>query len=131
VGLAYLATLRADGAPRVNPMCPILHGEGLYAFLIPGPKRDDLLRDPRYAMHAFPREDDEDAFSCAGIAGRIDDDRIRDEVGRRFWDERPTLERFDLDDQLLFEFSLDRCLLTRTTGHGDPHPRHEIWGLDA
>ena len=130
MGLAYLATLRADGAPRVNPMCPILHDGGLYAFLIPGPKRDDLLRDPRFAMHAFPREEDEDAFSCAGIAHRIGKASLRDAVGRRFWEERPTLERFDLDEQLLFEFTLDRCLLTRTTGHGDPRPRHLIWRME-
>jgi hypothetical protein len=108
-------------------MCPILHGEGLYAFLVPGPKRADLIRDARFAMHAFPTDHDEDAFSCAGTALVMDDGTLRDDVGRRFWDERPTLERFDLDDQLLFEFSLDRCLLTRTTGYGDPHPRHEIW----
>jgi hypothetical protein len=27
----------------------------------------------------------------------------------------------------LFSFGLQRCLLTRTTGHGDPSPQHTIW----
>jgi hypothetical protein len=26
-----------------------------------------------------------------------------------------------------FEFLLQSCLLTRTTGHGDPEPHHETW----
>ena len=32
VGLAFLATVGADGAPRVNPMCPILADGDVYAF---------------------------------------------------------------------------------------------------
>ena len=32
-----------------------------------------------------------------------------------------------LAEQTLVEFFIERCLLTRTTGHGDPNPRHEIW----
>jgi len=27
----------------------------------------------------------------------------------------------------LFRFSVDRCLLTRTTGHGDFAPQHTVW----
>jgi len=27
----------------------------------------------------------------------------------------------------LFSFGLQSCLLTRTTGHGDPSPQHTIW----
>ena len=26
----------------------------------------------------------------------------------------------------LFEFLVDSCLLTRTTGHGDPNPVHQV-----
>jgi len=32
-----------------------------------------------------------------------------------------------MEDQDLFEFLIERCLLTRTTGHGDPSPRHVVW----
>ena len=93
VGLAFLGTLRADGAPRVNPMCPILDGDGLYAFLIPGPKRADLERDPRYAMHAFPTDADEDAFSIAGSAWLVDDADVRTSLASRFWEERASPRR--------------------------------------
>ena len=35
VGLAFLATVRADGGPRLHPMCPLLAETGLYAFIVP------------------------------------------------------------------------------------------------
>jgi hypothetical protein len=50
-GVAYLATVRNDGAPRVHPVTPIL-GEELYLFMEPtSPKGKDLLLDPRYQLH--------------------------------------------------------------------------------
>ena len=59
VGLAFLGTVRADGGPRLHPMCPLLTATGLYAFIVPSPKQRDLHRDGRYAMHSFPLDDDE------------------------------------------------------------------------
>jgi nitroimidazol reductase NimA-like FMN-containing flavoprotein (pyridoxamine 5'-phosphate oxidase superfamily) len=53
--LAYLATVRRDGGPRVHPVTITVHDGRLYAFLVRGtPKRTDLLRDARYALHSFP-----------------------------------------------------------------------------
>jgi hypothetical protein len=34
VGLGFLATVRADGGPRLHPMCPVLAEGGLYAFIV-------------------------------------------------------------------------------------------------
>jgi len=33
-------------------------------------------------------------------------------------------------EQEVFGFDLHRCLLTRTTGHDDPSPRHTVWRAD-
>ena len=50
-GVAYLATVRADGGPRVHPVTPII-GEQLYLFMeATSPKGQDLQRDGRYALH--------------------------------------------------------------------------------
>ena len=50
-GVAYLATLRADGSPRVHPVTPII-GDELFLFMEPtSPKGKDLGRDPRYQLH--------------------------------------------------------------------------------
>jgi hypothetical protein len=127
VGLAFLATVRADGGPRLHPVCPVIDGGGLYAFLVPSPKRRDLQRDGRYAMHAFPADENEDAFCLFGSARRRDDLDARARLERRFIEERPNLDSVDLADQQLFTFEIDRCLLTRTTRHGDPSPEHVIW----
>ncbi len=59
--VSYLATVRADGAPRLHPFCPILAGGRLFAA-IPrsSPKGDDLRRDPRCAIHALPGPEDDE-----------------------------------------------------------------------
>lgn len=50
-GVAYLATVRADGGPRVHPVTPII-GEQLFLFMEPtSPKGKDLQRDARYTLH--------------------------------------------------------------------------------
>ena len=127
VGLGFLATVAPDGAPRVHPICPILHAHGLFALLVPSPKRDDLHRDGRYALHSFPCEDDEDAFYVTGVARLEADPGIEADVRAAFVAERPGTDPTDLDAQAVFALGVDRVLLTRTTGHGDPSPRHTVW----
>src|SRR5205807_1190442 len=65
VGLGFLGTVRADGGPRIHPICPLLTDDGLYAFLAPSLTRDDLRRDPRYALHTFPSPQDEGGMIAA------------------------------------------------------------------
>jgi hypothetical protein len=127
VGLAFLSTVRDDGGPRVHPMCPVIHEGGLFAFLIPSPKARDLGRDPRYAMHSFPMEANEDAFYLTGTAHEVFDAERRMPIERLYLDERSHVPDLDLSEQSLFEFLIERAMLTRTSGHGDPAPRHEIW----
>lgn len=129
VGLAYLSTIRPDGGPRVHPMCPILTAEGLFALIVPGPKCRDLVRDGRYAMHSFPTDDNEDAFYLTGVAQHVDDVARRRTVVDQFLGERSQFEFTEehLAEQMAFAFRVDTAMLTRTTGHGDPEPRHTIW----
>jgi hypothetical protein len=132
VGLAFLGTVRRDGGPRVHPMCPVITDAGLFALIIPSPKLTDLIRDGQYAMHSFPTPQNEDAFYLTGRSAPRDDRALRDEVGRIFLDER-SWDRPPpgFDDQGLFEFFVEMCLLTRTTGHGDPDPQHAIWKAEG
>ena len=128
VGLAFLGTVRADGGPRLHPMCPLLTETGLYAFIVPSPKQNDLHRDGRYAMHTFPLEDNEDAFYLTGVASYAPDLQLRDRLAQQFAAERAgSALPPPGEDQHLFEFGVQVAMLTRTTGHGDPHPRHTIW----
>ena len=131
VGLAFLGTVRADGGPRLHPMCPLLMDGGLYAFLIQSPKRDDLHRDPRYAIHTFPCDDNEDAFYIAGSAAPVRSEETKRALGDLFVAERPGLAEVDFEAQEAFEFSVERCLWSTTTGHGDPDPSHVTWRAES
>jgi hypothetical protein len=129
VGLAFLATSRADGGPRVHPVCPVIAGDRLFGLIVPSPKLADLGRDGRYALHSFPCPDNEDAAYLTGRATVEADPAARAEVVRQFLAERSQIPiaESDLADQTLVEFAVDTCLITRTTGHGDPHPAHTVW----
>jgi hypothetical protein len=132
VGLAFLATVRRDGGPRVHPMCPVIEGGAMYAFIVPGPKQADLHRDGRFALHSFPCEDNEDAFYCTGTVRPEEDPATRRAIAEVFVTERsgvgvPAPE----PDHHLFRFDIERCLLTRTTGHGDIAPQHTTWQAGA
>ena len=128
VGLGFLATTRADGAPRVHPMCPILTSDRIFSFIVPSPKQQDLRRDGRYAMHSFPCPDNEDAFYVTGAARLVEDEGVRDALGRQFVEERSQFPvARPADENALFEFGIETCMVTRTTGHGDPSPVHTVW----
>ncbi|HEY3682075.1 MAG TPA: pyridoxamine 5'-phosphate oxidase family protein [Streptosporangiaceae bacterium] len=128
VGLAFLATVTSEGDPRLHPVCPLLDGAGVYVFVVPSPKRRDLHRDGKYALHSFPCDDNEDAFSLTGRARPVADPELRAALAGRFVRERA---RFSVPpppaDHDLFEFHIDTALLTRTTGHGDGAPAHTVW----
>jgi hypothetical protein len=67
--VAYLATVRRDGGPRLHPFCPIIAGGRLFAA-IPrsSPKGYDLRRDPRCVIHAMPGPDDDEFCIRAAAA---------------------------------------------------------------
>jgi hypothetical protein len=128
VGLAFLSTVRRDGGPRLHPFCPVLVEDRLVAHIIPSQKRDDLDRDPRYALHSFPTPDNEDAFYVTGEAVRVADAGLTRLAAAQFQAERhyPS-EPEGFSDGIFYEFLIGRCLVTRTTGRDDWHPRHSVW----
>src|SRR5512134_3334938 len=51
-GLALLATLRADGSPRISGLEPLITEGQLWFGMMPGSRKvADLERDPRFALH--------------------------------------------------------------------------------
>ena len=138
VGLAFLGTVSGDGRPRVHPMCPLLTASDLFAFIVPSPKQSDLRREGRYAMHSFPTPHNEDAFYVTGRAHLVEDTPTRRLLSDQFVEERSQLGVAPpAPGDALFRFEIGSCLLTRTTGHGDPAPNHVVWhaprsgGVDA
>ncbi|MFI6265758.1 pyridoxamine 5'-phosphate oxidase family protein [Micromonospora sp. NPDC051006] len=105
-GFGYLATVRADGGPRVHPVSPVITDEGLFCFVIDSPKRRDLERDGRYALHSFPPEESDDEAYVAGHARPVTDQarvaRLAASAGAA-----PQV------DWRLFEFTVDVAMLAR------------------
>jgi hypothetical protein len=83
--LGYLATVRADGSPRVHPVTVTVADTGLYIYAVAStPKGRDLRGDPRYAMHAFPAFEEgdfrDDEFAFGGRATEISDRTLYEAV---------------------------------------------------
>lgn len=78
IPIAYLATVRPDGGPRVHPFCPIFAEGRLYGAIgRDTPKARDLRRDRRYVIHALPGPPNDDEFSVRGRAREVDDPAVR------------------------------------------------------
>jgi hypothetical protein len=83
-GVAYLATLRPDGGPRVHPVTPIL-GDQLFLFMEPAsPKGQDLRRDGRYMLHCAVEDSNGGAgeFYVRGRAALSTDRLVRERAAR-------------------------------------------------
>ena len=79
-GLGYLATVRADGGPRVHPVSPAVLDGRLYVYvLLYRPSSRDLQGDGRYALHSWPKPFADDGFDDEEfyLTGRADPGRAR------------------------------------------------------
>lgn len=124
VGLGFLATLRKDGAPRLHPICPTVVDGRLYALIGPTPKRADLKRDGRYALHTFPAAEVDDEFLVTGRAKFIDDPAVADKVRTDLVARGMT----STHDECPFEFQIERVMHAKYPGgHGTWPPKYSIW----
>jgi len=118
-GFGYLATVRRDGGPRVHPVSPVIADGGLFCFILSSPKRRDLERDGRYALHSYPAETTDDEAYLAGRARPVDDPDRRERVAR--------LHRAAPDiDWRLFEFAIDVAVVTHRDDF-QAEPWHRMW----
>lgn len=125
VGLAFIATLRKDGAPRLHPISLVISKDHLYVVIpLSSPKCADLIRDDRYALQAYPSSPNEsgDEFYLAGHAHRIQDPGIKQAL---LDDTKVVVEEIEA----LFELFIERAMYTELANRGssDEHPIHRKW----
>jgi pyridoxamine 5'-phosphate oxidase-like protein len=121
--IAYLATIRPGGAPRLHPVSPIITANGLFVYMArSSPKASDLRRDPRYAVHCTVEDHDggQGEFSISGRALEISDSDVREEVFRQ----ARINGRQPQESYVLFEF---RVREAAATTYDQSNPRRRIW----
>jgi hypothetical protein len=118
---AYLATIRASGAPRVHPVTPIVAETGLFLFMEPtSPKGRDLEQRRWYALHSGVPDTQGSGgeFFVTGQGVAVGDPAVRELVARA-----STYE--PADRYVLFELHVAEA---RCNGYGDtPLPPRQRW----
>jgi hypothetical protein len=125
--LGFLATVRADGGPRVHPFCPIVVEGGLWAYVLRhSPKGADLRRDARFALHAFPPQAVDDEFFVRGRAEPFaPSDALRTAIIAA-----AAPATVGGEDEQLFQLLLERALLATYAYRGQWPPVYERWVAD-
>lgn len=119
-----IATVRADGAPRLSGVEVTFRDGDLWVGMMPGSRKGaDLRRDARLALHTSspdPSDDDPSAWiGDAKLDGRAIEVTDPDEV-RRFADAQDQMPPGSFD---LFRVEIDRVTTVRV---GDPPDHLEI-----
>ena len=118
--VAYLATVRADGSPRLHPFCPILANGKLFAAIpASSPKGRDLRREPRCVIHAMPGPDD-DELCVRARALEINDATTREGVLAVVSRSRVGGMIESVSRDPIFEFDIVRVDVARWVGIGQP-----------
>ncbi len=117
--IAYLATVRADGSPRLHPVCPVVAGEHLYVSIGgDSAKLRDLRRDGRYMIHAMPGKDDAE-FSVRGRASEANDPSTRSLVV-----EAATASGINTGErEIVYRFDIERADTAYWENVGQPNTR--------
>ena len=123
-GVAYIGTTAKDGSPRVHPFTPLIGGGKLLALIATHTvKYANLLRDPRYAIHGWLGESDEE-FAIIGRAAVSDDWATRMQAAI----EAKKINMTSKND-VAFEFTIESAHCAIWEGLGTPNIRRraERW----
>jgi hypothetical protein len=118
--VAYLATVRKDGSPRVHPITPIIGQGHLFVFVEPtSPKGHDLQRDGRYAIHCSVSDTSgaSGEFAVTGQARLIHDPELRALAVT-------CASYVPADRYVLFEFDIESAA---STMYPDGKPDRQLW----
>ncbi len=121
--VAYLATVRKDGSPRLHPMTPIIGQGHFFVFMErTSPKGHDLQRNGRFAIHCAVSDNSgaSGEFNITGHAHRVDDAELR-ALAVSLASYEPA-ERY-----VLFEFDIESAA---STVYPDDRPVRRFWKRD-
>ncbi len=112
--IAFLATIKADGSPRIHPVRPFIGAGYLFIFIDQAsPKGDDLRREGRFALHCSVSETNGPSgeFVVTGSARAVTDPQVREQaiaiVGHAV-SSRYNLFEFLVESALSIKYDADR-----------------------
>jgi hypothetical protein len=116
--VAFLATVRHDGSPRVHPVEAWFAAGRVFVRMWPtSPKVRDLERDPRYALHSLMDnfEGTGGEFFVAGRAAQVDDPTLIATA---------SVGKHDPERYVLFQLGVDEAI---GTTYEDDEPVRRRW----
>lgn len=121
IGEGLLATVRADGPPRIHPVHVRIVDGRLQTFVIVGSaKAGDLAADGRYALHAHQDPAVPHEFQVRGRAAEVTDPQRRAGAAGDW--------SFEVDDgYTLYELSIDHAILGDRPTADDWPPIYTSW----
>ncbi|HXP33766.1 MAG TPA: hypothetical protein VN820_07085 [Acidimicrobiales bacterium] len=117
-GTALLVTVRGDEPPRAHPISVGVVGGGLYAFILPSPKLEDLEVDGRYALHAHFDPSEPHEFLLRGRARAVEDPVRRVLAADWSW---------TVGQARCFEFLIEDALYGERASADDWPPTYTTW----
>jgi dipeptidyl aminopeptidase/acylaminoacyl peptidase len=120
-GEGLLASVAADGLPRVHPINVGVVQDRLLVFVQNrSAKARDLARDGRFALHAHQDPDEPHEFLVRGRARRIDDPVMRSAIAKDWF--------FKVsDDYPLYELSVEHAIFGERNSADEWPPRYRSW----
>ena len=109
--IAYFATIRFDGSPRLHPVSPFIADNHLFLYMEPtSPKGHDLRRDARYTMHCAVEDSNggQGEFLVSGKAIEVNNEKTRKEA----FDQASRIGYNPQERYILFELKIEEAMAT-------------------
>lgn len=119
-GEGFLATVAANGTPRIHPLNVGVHDGRLLVFVqARSAKARDLETNPHYALHAHQDPEHPDEFMVRGQARQVTDPAVRAAAAAGWF--------FTVSDAYpLYELLIEQALLGER-GPDEWPPRYRSW----
>lgn len=109
--IAYFATIRSNGSPRLHPVSPFIANNHLFVYMEPtSPKGHDLRRDARYTLHCAVEDSSggQGEFLISGKAIEVNSEKTRKEA----FDQANQIGYNPQERYILFELKIEEAMST-------------------
>jgi len=113
--IAYFATIRSNGSPRLHPVSPFIANNHLFVYMEPtSPKVHDLRRDARYTMHCAVEDSSggQGEFLISGKAIEVNNEKTR----KVAFDHARRIGYNPQERYILFELKIEEAMSTMYEG---------------